>query len=129
MVKEYQLEDNIVFYGFTKNPHHFMQVSDAIVLATPCETFGLVVIEAMQVGTVAIATNQCGPLEMIEDSVSGFLFESENSEDLADKIEMIYLDSKLKDRIAKAGQAVALDKFSNEKQFKKLSNILQKMSR
>ncbi len=129
MVKEYDLQESVVFYGFTQNPHHFMQVSDAIVLATPCETFGLVVIEAMQVATVAIATNQCGPLEMIEHEKSGLLFEESCSDDLAQQIEKIYLDSELKEKIAKAGKVVAEDKFSNEKQFKKLSNILQEMCR
>ncbi len=127
MVKDFDLEDTVVFYGFTKNPHHFMQVSDAIVLATPCETFGLVVIEAMQVGTVAIATNQCGPLEMIEHEKSGLLFEEGSSDELASQIEKIYLDLELKNSIAKAGKIVAEDKFSNEKQFKKLSYILQEI--
>ena len=128
MVRSSGLEEMVIFYGFTKNPHHFMQASDAIVLATPCETFGLVVIEAMQVQTVAIATNQCGPLEMIEHEKSGLLFEEGSSDDLHAQILKVYKDPALKTAIAQAGKVVAMEKFSNTKQFKKLSDILKEVS-
>ncbi len=127
MIVDKGLEDEIVFLGFTKNPHRFMQACDAVVLATPCETFGLVVIEAMQVGTAVVATNQCGPLEIIEDKRSGLLFENASSRDLADKIKMLYDDRNFCRTLAENGKVSALERFSNEQQFQKLSKILQNL--
>ena len=124
-VKEKNLENEVVFYGFTKNPHNFMQASDVVVLATDCETFGLVVIEAMQVGTPALATNQCGPLEMIEHEKSGLLFEKNSSEDIYKQIKKLYENPTLAKEIAETGKLRAEDKFSNTKQFKKLAIILK----
>ena len=124
-VKEKNLEDDVVFYGFTKNPHNFMQASDVVVLATDCETFGLVVIEAMQVGTPALATNACGPLEMIEHEKSGLLFEKNSSDDIFIQIKKLYDNPTLAKEISKAGKLRAEEKFSNTKQFKKLATILE----
>ena len=113
----------IHFLGFMKNPMHFMQACDAMVLATPCETFGLVVIEAMSVGTPMIATNACGPLEIIEDGVTGLLFEKGSGEALAEQIKKLQ-DSTLAEHLGKAAQQKVATDFSNLKQFKKLATLL-----
>lgn len=125
MVSSKGLKEEVSFLGFTKTPHRFMQACDAVVLATPCETFGLVIIEAMQVGTVVVATNQCGPLEIIEDEKSGLLFEKGNSEDLSKKIYSLYADPSFKQSVGKVGKERVEEKFSNHKQFKELSNVLK----
>jgi len=119
------LQDHIIFDGFTKNPHRFMQACDVMVLATECETFGLVVIEAMQVQTTVVATNSCGPLEIIEDGVSGLLFEKNDSDDLAEKISGLYKDKEACAAIGRAGQAKVEKLFSNIRQFEKLGLLLK----
>jgi len=124
MVQAKGLENEISFLGFTKNPHRFMQACDVMVLATKCETFGLVVIEAMQVDTVMVATNQCGPLEIIEDGKSGLLFERGDSADLADKIGYLYEHPIQRQAMATEAKKRAEELFSNEKQFKKLAEVL-----
>ena len=126
-VKEKNLENNFHFLGFEKNPHRFMQACDAVIMASKCETFGLVSIEAMQVETVVVGADSCGVLEIIDDEETGLLFENENSKDLALRIEKLYNDEELKNKIAKAGQNKAEDKFSNVKQFEKLSDIFKRL--
>lgn len=125
MVMEKGLEDSIKFLGFTKNPHRFMQACDCLVLATACETFGLVLIEAMQVGTAVIATNQCGPLEIIEDGESGLLFEKNSSDDLARKIAELQADKNLCSVISENGKKRAAEQFSSVKQFAALARVLE----
>ena len=112
------------FLGFMKNPMHFMQACDAMVLATPCETFGLVVIEAMSVGTPLVATNACGPLEIIDDKVNGLLFEKNSSRDLANKIEALCNSTALCKVVSKNAVIKVQESFSNDKQFKKLAMVL-----
>lgn len=126
-VKDKDLEKNIHFLGFMKNPHHFYQICDAIVLASKRETFGLVLIEAMQVCTAVIGSNSGGVVEIIDDGKTGLLFESQNYESLANEIKKLINNPSLTINIAKSGQEKCNEKFSNELQFEKLKNILKEL--
>ena len=126
-VKSRGIEKNIHFLGFMKNPHHFYQVCDTVVLASKRETFGLVLIEAMQVGTPVIGANSGGVVEIIDDEQTGLLFENQNHESLAQKIEMLMNDADLRKKVAIAGQEKCEEMFSNEKQFVKLKEILESL--
>lgn len=123
-VKSRGLEKRINFLGFMNNPHHFMQVCDAIVLATEHETFGLVLIEAMQMQTAVIGADRGGPLEIIEDKKSGLLFESMNAESLAASIEYLYANQERTAEIAIAGKKRTKEMFLDTTQFQKLGKLL-----
>ncbi len=119
------VENRVHFLGFMKNPHHFFQACDAIVLASKRETFGLVLIEAMQVQTAVIGSNSGGVVEIIDDKETGVLFEVGSSDSLAEKIEMLKEDRELLESIAKAGKKKCDKLFSNTLQFEKLGEILK----
>ena len=125
MIKEKKLENEVFFHCFTKEPLKFMQACDMMVLGTRCETFGLVLIEAMQVGTPVIATNQCGPLEIIEDGESGLLFEVDSAHDLYKKVRLLIDDKELRESLSVEAKKCANEKFSSQKQFQILSEILK----
>jgi len=122
------VESRVHFLGFMKNPHHFFQACDAIVLASKRETFGLVLIEAMQVQTAVIGSNSGGVVEIIDDRETGVLFEVGSSDSLAEKIEMLKEDKELLENIAKAGKEKCDRMFSNTLQFEKLAEILKDLS-
>ena len=126
-VKLKNLESRVHFLGFEKNPYRFMQACDSIIMASKCETFGLVSIEAMQVETVVVGANSCGVLEIIDDEINGLLFENLNSKSLAKQLEKLYNNKAFKEQMAKAGRLKVEKKFSNVKQFPKLSNMLQEL--
>ena len=125
--KSLGIAERVHFLGFMNNPAHFMQACDALVLATPCETFGLVVIEAMAVETAMIATKACGPLEIIEDGVSGMLFESMDAESLQEKVTFLKEDAVRRKKIAKAGKVRVENTFLDRTQFQKLSELLRSL--
>ncbi len=124
--KKLGVEDRVFFLGFMKNPHHFFQACDVIVLASKRETFGLVLIEAMQVGTAVVGSNSGGVVEIIDNEKTGMLFDVGSYESLACRIEKLKDDKKLLEAIAKNGQKKAHEKFSNELQFEKLGEILER---
>lgn len=125
-VKESGLQEKIIFTGFTKDVNEHMKLCDVIVLATKKETFGLVLVEAMMNKICVIATNNGGPLEIIDDGLSGLLFDR-TSNDLANKIEDLFKNSQKKLSLADAGYEKAKREFYHEIQMQKLYELIEKM--
>lgn len=118
------LQENITFYGSHKNPIDIMQAFDIVVLATEMETFGLVLIEAMRSGVAVVGTNAGGVPEIIEDGISGLLFEPGNAADLAAKLKRLCVDSDMRNKVATAGKARADKLFALEQHYQNLKIFL-----
>ena len=122
-VRSLGLESRVIFTGFTKEVHEHFGLCDVAVLATPRETFGLVVIEAMANEVAVIATNNGGPLEIIEDGVDGLLFDR-SVKDLALKIQLLYDDKELLAKIQKNARKTVLQRFEKKTQLEKLYKVV-----
>ena len=114
-IKLYNIQDHIIFTGFTKDVNEHLNLCDVTVLATPKETFGLVVIESMVNLIPVIVTNNGGPLEIVEDNIDGLYFDR-TVDDLVSKIQMIYEDTTLKDKLKSNCYKKVTQKFSKSKQ-------------
>lgn len=114
-----------IFTGFINNPSEYMQIADCVVLATKKETFGLVLIEAMQCGICVVGSNQGGPLEIIDHEKTGLLFESMNSNDLYEKLLDLYEHPNKKEQLAQLGKEKATIEFDEQTQFHQMKTILE----
>ncbi|MBN2964664.1 glycosyltransferase family 4 protein [Sulfurospirillum sp. T05] len=114
-----------VFVGFSHEVGALMQACDCVVLATEKETFGLVLVEAMHAGVSVLGSNSGGPQEIIEDGVSGVLFEPMSAEDLAKKLAMVLGDGELRSKLAQGGQMRAKACFDAVKQFREVRGMLK----
>ena len=117
-IKDLDIEDKVIFTGFTQDVNEHMKLCDITVLATPKETFGLVIIESMINKVPVIATANGGPLEIINDGIDGLLFDR-TSDDLVKKIELLY-NNALKDKISHNGFNKINEKFNRKIQLEKL---------
>lgn len=118
-----QNNDHIIMTGNVSPdqvyPH--MAMFDILTHPTYREGFGKVLQEAMGVGIPIITTNVPGPSEVIENNVSGLLVKVKDVKDLAEKMNLLYMDKNLKNIFATEGRARA------EKYFDRpimLNNIL-----
>lgn len=102
-----------------------MSCFDVVILASKCETFGLVLPEAMRAGVVVIGSNCGGVPEIIRHGETGLLFESENAEDLTNQLRKLIDDHQLCIKLASAGKAEADERFSEEKHFQRLLEIFR----
>lgn len=102
-----------------------MSMFDVLTHPTYREGFGKVLQEAMGVGVPIITTNVPGPSEVIENGVSGILCEVRNSDDLADKMSLLYEREDLRESYARAGLARAERYFDRPIMLK---NILDDMN-
>lgn len=121
-----KIEDKVVFTGFTKDVDMFMDLCDVTVLATDNETFGLVVVESMAVGTPVLAVNRGGPLEIIDDMTDGVFYDG-SSDDLAKKIDLLYRDRSLIEKLSSRALQKVQNKFDKTIQLEKLYSIIEEM--
>jgi N-acetyl-alpha-D-glucosaminyl L-malate synthase BshA len=67
------LQDRVAFLGAVTGLEDLLPVCDLLLLPSLHESFGLVALEAMACGVVALATDRGGAGEFIHDGVNGFL--------------------------------------------------------
>lgn len=115
-VKQLNLEDRVQFLGWRYQLEDMADVMDGFDIfchtSVVAETFGLVLLEAMSVGTPVIAAKAGGPLTIIEDGVSGILTEPGNPEALAAAIQTLLDDPASAVAMGAAGKARQAAEFS-----------------
>lgn len=87
--------DRFYFTGYVPNVWDFYSLMDIVVHASvEPEPFGMVINEAMMYGATVIASNEGGPLDIIQNGVDGLLIKPRDPKLLADTIEMLLNDDK-----------------------------------
>ncbi len=119
------VSEKVCFIGNQLNPYVWMKQADALVLSSKFEGFGLVLVEAMAVGTFVISSAcKTGPREILGNGQCGDLFEVGNVQMLSKAIEDGLKDKSYRDRkIALASQRIlAFDRQRIAKQLLELVN-------
>ena len=122
--KELDVYEQVTFHGFMNTPSRYLSHFDGLVLTTYCETFGLVLIEAMRAGIFTIGSSCGGVLEIIEHKKTGLLFESKNTEDLAKQLQWLIEHEEEAKLIALAGQEKTKHYFDKQKNYRQLQYVL-----
>lgn len=105
----------------------FYQAARLIVLPSTCfEGFPLVLIEAMLHAKPVIASRIGGLPEIVDDGITGLLFEPGNAEDLAEKIQYLWDRPDLCRQMGQAGREKALREYSPEKHYDRLMAVYKK---
>ena len=73
MIHHLKVESKVRLIGFRKDTAALMHAADLLVLPSPCEPFGLVLIEAMSARLPVIAIRAGGPLDIVVDRSTGIL--------------------------------------------------------
>lgn len=118
------LSNNLFFMNFIDNPSRIMPCFDVITLLTHCETFGLILAEAMRANVCVIGTNAGGVPDIIDHEKNGLLIEPGNTGMLVNAIKKLQADPELRKRLAWAGKIKADVDFNEETHFSKLSEII-----
>lgn len=90
----------------------WMRMLDIFVIPSETESFPNGLLEAMACGCSSIGSRVGGIPELINEGVSGLLFESMNVDDLAAKLAQLIQERALRQRIAQQGAREAREKFS-----------------
>jgi glycosyltransferase involved in cell wall biosynthesis len=115
------LKARFLISGFRKDVAEVLAALDVYVHPSLLpEPFGLVVLEAMAAGKPVVVTAHGGPLEMIEDGISGYLVRPGNASELAGKINACLRDPVDRQRMGKCARKRAFDLFHVRRYLKRL---------
>jgi glycosyltransferase involved in cell wall biosynthesis len=107
-------DDMVTFLGFRKDSPDLIAAADLLVLPSLAEAFGLVLTEALYLGTPVVATRVGGIPEIVDDGIDGTLVPPADSEALARAIVELLENPEKRQRLAGAGQQKVLAKFRFE---------------
>lgn len=85
LVRELDIEDDVLFLGKQENVGELFSICDLKLLLSEKESFGLVLLEAMACGVPVIGTNIGGIPEVIVDGETGYMVELGSPETVAKK--------------------------------------------
>jgi glycosyltransferase involved in cell wall biosynthesis len=85
LIEEYHLQDRITIHPFTSHIQDYYSQAQVYVLSSRWEGFGLVLVEAMAHGLPIVSSDLPTSKEILGDF--GLYFESENIEQLAQRLE------------------------------------------
>lgn len=105
------VKDKVRFLGQVSNMLAIRSVTDIELVCSRAEAFGRVTVEAMLAGNPVIGSNTGGTTELIQDGITGFLYEYGNSEDLAKKMKKLIENRDMLEMMGKTGQEFALHNF------------------
>lgn len=122
---ELGLTDKVIFTGAVKNVESYYLESSIFVMSSRFEGFPNVLLEAISFGLPIVSFDcPCGPAEIIENGVNGFLIPAEDIIQLAAKMETLIDSSTLRHQMGQASVKLS-EKFYLEKIVKKWLKIIE----
>ncbi len=122
--------ENFEFIGLVKYEKisEFYKLSRAVLLPSVWfEGFPMILLEAMLTAKPIIASRIGGIPEIVEDGVTGLLFEPGNADELAAKVKTLWENPDLCRQMGQAGRKKALREYSSEKYYSRLMDVYNKV--
>jgi glycosyltransferase involved in cell wall biosynthesis len=117
------------FMGHQSSVESFIESSDIVVHSSiRPEPFGLVILEAMSAGKPVVASNQGGPVEIVDDGVTGLLIPPNDPQELANAIIKLLQDKPLTTKMAEAAQERVRRDFNPSKMIHALESIYSELA-
>lgn len=127
VAKNAGFDSQVNYLGAIDDVHQRLGDSQIGLMCSRSEGFGLVTAEYMHGRLGVIASNAGANPELIEDGVTGLLFESGNAQSLADCIIRLYNDRDLLIKVSNSAQAKARMMFTQQKNAGAIYNVYQEI--
>lgn len=123
-----QMESKITFTGFSSEPSKYLSNADLFVLPSLSEGFGIAAAEAMFLKIPVLCSNVGGIPEFVKDGENGWLFNSQNIDELSEKInDILAMDNTLRIQIGMNGYDKVIDSFTIEKYIYNLEGFYSRL--
>jgi glycosyltransferase involved in cell wall biosynthesis len=124
-IQKRDLNDFVKYLGTAlfEKKSQFYEMCDIFVFPTFHESFGLVLLEAMQHGLPIVTTYEGGIPDIVKDNINGFLCYPQDNIGLAEKIEILLNDKHLRIKFGENGFKIFKSKFKKDTFEKKIIEI------
>lgn len=123
-IRELGLAEQVLLIGHRSNIDTIIASLDILLMPSPTETFGRVLIEAMASGVAIVASGGGGVPNIINDAQNGLLVPPLSVDSMAKAIARYHADPALRDRVSKNGLECAAELYDYRKLDQKLYSIL-----
>ncbi len=127
LISKYKLEKYITFIGLRNDIPELLASSNILVWPATVPHFSRPIIEAQAMGVPTVATNFEVTKEVIIERETGLTFENGNSNDLANKINLLLDDQALYNKISEQAYLEAKNRYDADKNIKKVMAIYQSL--
>ncbi|MDH4199270.1 MAG: glycosyltransferase family 4 protein [Spirochaetia bacterium] len=126
-VEDRGLESCIYFHEYASDVEMFYNAIDIFTLASESETFGMVTVEAMLSSLPVIATNSGGTPEILAYGKFGLLYEYNNIEDYAEKVQWTLAHKREVNHMAQEAGKNAAKYYSKDYEIEQILHLLKKL--
>ena len=98
LVKQLNLEDNVIFSGYQSDVTKYLYASDMLVSSSKQEGLPVNILEGMSIGLPIVVSNCRGNIDLIKNGYNGLIVEND-SMSFEQAIEKIFLDKNLRDKL------------------------------
>jgi glycosyltransferase involved in cell wall biosynthesis len=127
MCDELGLNGDVIFTGYRDDIPRLLKMMDVFVLTSKRDPFPGTIIEAMFSGKPVVSYAIDGIVEMIENERTGFLINSSEPEDYAEKILLLLKDESIKVKMGIEAREKAIELFDIKKHVFKIENLYQEL--
>ncbi len=131
MLDTAELTEEVEFYGVLSGSAKFEAFASCDIFCFPswfeAETFGLVIVEAMQFNKPVVSTLWRGIPSVVEDKVNGFLVPIKQPESVAEELRKLIESPELRERMGKESRRIYEEKFSIEKFYERMEQAFVEM--
>ncbi len=111
-IRDYGVEDRVLYTGFRKDIPAIMKAIDLLLLPSTVEGFGYVLVEAMAAAKPVVATHVSSIPEIVEDGKTGILIDVHQPRQLAQAILSLLNDSARSKKLGENGRKRVLERFT-----------------
>jgi glycosyltransferase involved in cell wall biosynthesis len=124
---ELGIDDRVAFLGHRTDVARVLAASDIVALPSAFEGLPVSLLEAMAAGKPVVASNIGGVDELVQDDVTGVLFEPGNARALAAAVRRLIDDPGRAGRLAAAGHARVIAEFSSSAMARRVGAVYERV--
>lgn len=125
LIKEYRLSNNVFLCGRSQSIEKQLQAADVFMMTSDYEGMPNALMEAMAFGVPCISSDcKTGPRSLIKPFENGLLFQTNNVDDLKNKMEWAIANPEQMAECGKRARQCLLEEYSSEKALEKMQRLL-----
>ncbi len=127
-VADHGLSEKVTFLGVKRDLEKYAYFAACDIFCFPsyfeAESFGLVLVEAMQFAKPVVSTRWRGIPSVVEDGVNGYLVEPRDPSAVADRLALLIADQELRERMGREGRRIFEQRFTLERFHRNMEDAL-----